>query len=158
MFDARAEALRAQDAPEEALERGLCEAVLLGLWRARNVTGFDALAQHVLGLPLERARALAARGAERRGLQLEQLPDVAVALWLRSEAALLERCPQAAVEVRVEDERVELVLRLPLAPAAQAAEAVAAVGRSAAGLARVLGGEAPREAADARTRGPRGRD
>jgi hypothetical protein len=143
VFDARVERLRRGGVPEPELERGLCDAVLLGLWRGRNVMGFDALAQDVLGVPIERARALAERGASQRGVALSQLPDIAVALWMRSEAALLERHPGAAIEARMNDERIELVISLPLAPALGAAEAVASVGRSAAGLARVLAGEPP---------------
>jgi hypothetical protein len=145
VFDARVERLRRADAPEVELQRGLCEAILLGLWRARSVIDFDAFAQHVLGIPVERAQALAARGAEQRGVRAEQLPQLAVALWMRSEAAVLERCREGAVEVRVEGERLQLVLSLPLAPPVVAAEAVAAVGRAANGLARILAGEPSRE-------------
>ncbi|MFI5306678.1 MAG: hypothetical protein ACHQ53_04950 [Polyangiales bacterium] len=143
VFDARVERLRRPGVSEPELERGLCEAVLVGLWRGRNVMGFDALAQDVLGIPIERARALAMRGAAQRGVALSQLPDIAVALWLRSEAALLDRHPNASIEARVKDERIELVISLPLAPPLAAAEAVASVGRSAVGLARVLAGEPP---------------
>jgi len=97
----------------------------------------------VLDIEPERARLLAGRGAEQSGVGLSQLPDIAVALWLRGEAALLERHPDASIEVRVKDARVELVLSLPLAPPVGAAEAVAALGRTAAGLARVLTSEMP---------------
>jgi hypothetical protein len=143
VFDARVERLRRPGVSEPELERGLCEVALLGLWRGRNVMGFDVLAQDVLGIPIERARALAKRGAEQRGVDLSQLPDIAVALWMRSEAALLDRHPAASIEARVKDERIELVISLPLAPPLAAAEAVASVGRSAVGLARVLAGEPP---------------
>ena len=112
------------------------------------MTGFEAFAQYVIGVPAERARELAPparRSAERCA---RQLPDVAVALWLRSEAALLERCPEAAIEVRTDEGRLQLSLALPLAPALGVAEAVAAIGRSAAGLVRVLESETrPRERA-----------
>jgi hypothetical protein len=115
--------------------------LLLGLWRARSVTGFDAFAQDVVGIDAERARELAARDAAARKHTHEQLPDVAGAVWIRSEAALLERCPEAAVEVRVESGRLQLSLALPLAPALRVAESLAAIGRSAAGLVRVLESE-----------------
>ena len=140
LYDARVERARRalEDGDDAALARQLCESFRLGLWRARNITGFDAFAQHVLGVEAERARALAEAGAAARNVALERLPDVAVALWIRSEAALLERCPAAAVDVRVENGQVLYALSLPLAPALGVAEAVAAVGRSAVGLARVL--------------------
>lgn len=146
VYDARLERLRraAADADDATLERELCIVLLLGLWRARSITGFDAFAQDVVGVPHERAATLARAGADQRGVALERLPDVAVALWLRSEAALLERCPEAAVDVRVEREQLRLSLSLPLAPPERAAEAVAAVGRAAAALARVLASEPPR--------------
>ena len=146
VYDARLERLRtaaAQD-DESALQQQLAVAVLLGLWRARSITGFDGFAQDVVGIEATRARSLAELGAAARGVTLEVLPDVAVALWMRSEAALLERSPDAAVEVRVEGDRLRLSLELPLAPSWRTAEAVAAVGRAAGGLARVLTGEPPR--------------
>jgi len=138
------EALAAGD--DERLGQGLLEARLLGLWRARSVMGFDALAQGVLGVDPTRARELSAAAAERLGVAAqEQLPDIAVALWLRSEAALLDHGQASAVTVRVREGKVELSLVAPLAPVAAIAEAVAAIGRSAAGLTRAieaeLGGE-----------------
>jgi hypothetical protein len=146
VYDARLERLRAAVAQDDqaGLQRQLCVAVLLGLWRARSITGFDGFAQDVVGIDHERARELAEHGAAARGVGLERLPDLAVALWMRSEAALLERSPQAEVDVRVEGERLRLCLELPLVPPARTAEAVAAVGRAAGGLARVLMGEPPR--------------
>jgi hypothetical protein len=144
VYDARCEMLRRALAQgsEPELERQLCDAVLLGLWRARNVTGFDAFVQDVLEIPLERAHALAERGAASRGVVQEQLPDVAVALWLRSEAVLLDHCPEAQVTLALQAEnRFQLCVSLPLAPPARAAEALFAIGRSAGGLARVLAAE-----------------
>lgn len=151
VYDARVErARRLLDGGEQAvLAQQLCEAIQLGLWRARSVTGFDAFAQDVIGVPAENAHELARQHAARQNVALEQLPDVAVALWLRSEAALLERCPEAAIEVRTVEGRLQLSVALPLAPALGVAEAVAAIGRSAAGLVRVLESE---------TRPPRDRD
>jgi hypothetical protein len=46
--------------------------------------------------------------------------------------------------VRVEGDRLRLALDLPLAPAWRSAEAVAAVGRAASGLARALTSDPPR--------------
>jgi hypothetical protein len=151
VYDARVERLRRAHAQgqEPALERQLCDAIRLGIWRARNVTGFEAFAQDVLGVPIERAHTLAERGAAQQGVALERLPEVALALWLRAEAALLERCPGGEVELRIQDgERMQLCLTLPLVPAARSAEAVAAVGRAAAGLARVLAGDPRRREPD----------
>jgi hypothetical protein len=150
VYDARVERLRRAHAQEQeaALERQLCDAIRLGIWRARNVTGFEAFAQDVLGVPIERAHTLAERGASQQGVALERLPEVALALWLRAEAALLERCPGGEVELRIQGERMQLSLTLPLVPAARSAEAVAAVGRAASGLARVLAGDPRRREPD----------
>jgi hypothetical protein len=146
LYDVRVEKARRAlaDGDEAELGRQLCEAVLLELWRARSITSFDAFAQDVVGIEASRARELAQTSASERGVSLERLPDVAVALYARSEVALLERCPGAAVTVKVEGEQLQLVLSLPISPPARAAEAVAAVGRSASGLARVLLDKPPR--------------
>jgi hypothetical protein len=140
VYDARLEQATAAVAggDESALAGLLCDAVLLGLWRARAVTGFDALAQDVIGIDAGRAQELAVAAAAQRGLALERLPDIAVALWMRSEAALLDRCPEASVRVNVSSERLALHLDVPLAPVERATEAVSAVGRAAGGLGRVL--------------------
>jgi hypothetical protein len=140
VYDARLERAAAAntDGDESALAGLLCEAVLLGLWRARAVTGFDALAQDVMGIAVARARELAEAAAAQRGVVLERLPDIAVALWMRGEAALLDRCPEASLRVNVANERIALHLDLPLAPIERATEAVSAVGRAAGGLGRVL--------------------
>jgi hypothetical protein len=159
VYDARVELGRKtlESGSEAELGKQLFDAVRMGLWRARNVTGFEAFAHHVLGVELDRATRLAERCANEHGATLEQLPDIAVALWMRSEAALLERCPEATIDVRVENEKVLLSLVLPLAPPVRAAEAVASIGRSAAGLARVLLDErGPREGGGGDR--PRGRD
>ncbi|HMI92402.1 MAG TPA: hypothetical protein VK509_13595, partial [Polyangiales bacterium] len=100
--------------------------------------GFDALAQDVMGIAVARARELAEAAAAQRGVVLERLPDIAVALWMRGEAALLDRCPEASLRVNVANERVALYLDLPLAPVERTAEAVSAIGRAAGGLGRVL--------------------
>jgi hypothetical protein len=146
VFDARVERLRraVQANDEPLLERDLCAARLLGLWRARNITAFEAFAQDVIGIDPARGAELAERGATARGLPLERLPDVAVALWLRSEAALLERAPEAEVEVLVTGEQLRLALVLPLAPTPRLADALGALSRAMGGLARVLIGEPPR--------------
>lgn len=143
VFDARVERATAAQAAgdESALGQLLCEAVLLGLWRARSVTGFDALAYDVMGVEPVRAEQLAQQSAVARGIALERMPDIAVALWMRSEAALLDRVPEASVRVDSAAERVVLQLDLPLAPADRITEAMSAIGRAASGLARVLEAE-----------------
>lgn len=143
VYDARLErAAAAQKAGDEgALGQLLCEAVQLGLWRARSVTAFEALAQDVMGIDPARAQELAEHAAAARGVVLDRMADVAVALWMRSEAALLDRCPEASVRVDTAAERVLLHLDLPLAPPDRITEAVSAVGRAAGGLARVLEAE-----------------
>jgi hypothetical protein len=143
VYDARLErgATAHAAGDENGLGQLLCEAVLLGIWRARSVTGFEALAQDVMGVDPVHAQELAQRAADARSVALERMPDVAVALWMRSEAALLDRCPEATVRVDTAAERVLLQLDLPLAPPDRITEAVSAIGRAAGGLARVLEAE-----------------
>lgn len=145
VYDARLSRLRqahaaGSDAPLAEL---LCEAVLLGIWRARSVTGFDAFVHDAAGIARPDARALAEQGAAQRGLVLERLPDVAVATWLRAEGALLQSCPDAAVEVHVRDGQLRFALRMPISPPARVAETIAAIGRAVAGLESIAAGPSP---------------
>lgn len=145
VYDTRVGRLRraAAEGDEIGLGEQLCDAILLGFWRARSVTGFEALAHDVVGIEPERAWALAEQSATERGLSLERMPDIAVAVWLRTECALIESCPEAAVEVRVDGERLHVALALPIAPPAMVADGLAAVGKNAESLSRVFQGEAP---------------
>jgi hypothetical protein len=133
VFDVRVERLRraVQASDEAALEQQLFEAVQLGLWRARNVTGLDALCEGVIGLPIARGEALVEQAVQARGASRDRLPDSAIALWMRSEAGLLEHCEEGAVEVRVEDEQLRIALALPLGTPERAADALMALGQNA---------------------------
>jgi hypothetical protein len=152
VFDARVErmeaAARGGEDGREALSLALCEAVRLGLWRARQLTGFEALAADVLQLDPAEARQLAVAAGEARGWPMERLPDTAVALWLRGEAALLERCPEGRLDANVVDDELVLRVVLPLSPAGLAAEALGAIGRKAAGLSRAVDEERERRRAE----------
>lgn len=140
VFDARVARLRAAVAAEDeaALERLLYEAVLLGLWRARNVQGLDALCEGVVGMRGPRAEELIKRAAEARGRSAAQLAESAVALWLRGEAALLNTCDAASIEVRSDGETLQIQLTVPLESPEQAADALAAIGHNARGLGKAL--------------------
>jgi len=133
--DGLREALARRPAPEaeEALARGLADAVRMGLWRGRSVTSFEAFAQDLLGLDPEEARALAARGAEAQGVPCDRCSEEAVAAWLRTEAGLLEEGQAGEVTVAPGAEGEVLRLELPIggAPAG-----IMAVGRRMAPLAR----------------------
>lgn len=74
----------------ERLGRELLEAVQMGLWRGRSLTSFEAFAEQVVGLAPSEAQSLAERGAALQGVAADRVTDEAVALWMRSEAALLE--------------------------------------------------------------------
>ena len=135
VFDARVDRLRAAvKAEDEAgLERLLYEASLLGLWRARNVQGLDALCEGVIGLPSARGEALLKQAEAMRG-EAAQLPEAAIALWMRSEAALLNTCNEAHIEVRLEGDELKLQLAVPLRTPELAADALMAIGHNARGL------------------------
>jgi hypothetical protein len=151
VYDARVQQLRAAaEAParEAELARGLYEAQRLALWRARQLTGFDAFAVDVVGLERDRAHALVEALVAEHQLPDEPLPDTAVALWLRGESALLERCPEGSIEAWVEEGELELRIVLPLEPAARAGEALGAIGRKASGLSRLLEEERDKRAAE----------
>jgi hypothetical protein len=152
VFDARLarlqQALEAEDV--SALAAGLYDAEQLGLWRARNVTGFEALCENVLGLPKERGAALVAEEAAKRDepMPVARLTDAAIALWMRCEAALLEGCPEVGVELASEAGRVVLRLDAPNERPELVAEALGALGRKARGLWDALTAERPRPPRD----------
>lgn len=140
VFDARVERLRrAVAAGDEArLAQLLLEAALLGLWRARNVQGLEALCDGVIGLPSARGEELLQRAEEASGRSAARLPDAAVALWLRSEAALLGVCDEARIAVGVEGDALQLQLAVPLHAPDAAAHALIALGHNARSLGQAL--------------------
>lgn len=71
-----------------AHERALAEAVLLGVWRGRSLTSFDAFVEGLLELKADEARAAAERGAEAMGVPCEAASEEFVAVWMRAESAL----------------------------------------------------------------------
>lgn len=131
LFDARVDALREAQAehPNDAaatdrLARGLAEAVLLGLWRGRSVTGFDAFAFDVLGIePVEAAR-LADEGARALGVPRDRLTDEAIAAWMRTEVALLETGVRGAVRAHPADDGEVLRIELDVGRAPEALDAI----------------------------------
>jgi hypothetical protein len=134
--DARVERLEAlrHDGAEEPLGDALAEAVLLGLWRGRALTGLEALAENVLGFSPSEAMRLAGAGASRAGLPCETLRPELVAAWFRAEAALLEEKQVARVRAgrSPEGEPVLMVI----VPGVRAADALHAIGRRMTPLVR----------------------
>lgn len=116
VFEARVRTMKAAlEAGDEArLSEELAEAVLLELWRANSVVSFEALAEAVLGMALDRAEALAKSGKARLGLA-DALPEPVVAVWMRAEAALVVEGGGGRAHVR----GTQLVVEMPLASAAQ---------------------------------------
>jgi hypothetical protein len=145
VYDARVTRLRkaAADGDEAALAKGLCDAVRLTIWRARNVTEFQAFAESVVGVSPERAQTLARAGAEQQGVSLEMLPAHVVALWLRLEAALLRSSPDASVGVSGVRDTLALELHVPAREIARAVEGFFDMGEAASGLRRFLRADAP---------------
>lgn len=154
VYDRRVARLRAavgrDDTP--ALEQGLYEVQLLALWRARNVTDFDAFGEHVVGLGVERARELAKAGAVRFSAgsgaapETETLSRELVALWVRAEASLIQISPTASVRVVRGDGGPELELRLAASPVPAAVEALRSLGPALVGLAKLTSTEVPERA------------
>ncbi|AKF03363.1 hypothetical protein [Sandaracinus amylolyticus] len=133
--DARIKRLRsAIDAGDEyVLAEELADAVRLGVWRGHKIVDFDVFAEAVLGLGIDRARALAQQGAAALDVPCEIADEQTVALWMRAESGLLEHAPESRVSLR----GGRLVLEVPFA---RAAEALSGVGRRAAPLAKPQGG------------------
>lgn len=132
VFDARVKRMRAaiERGDEQTLGEELLDAVRLALWRANNVIGFDVLAEAVLGVASDKARALAHAAAERLGEKAAIEDEVTLALWMRTEAGLLEHAPDASVRLL----EGRLYLEVPLD---RAAAGLAGVGRRAAPMVQV---------------------
>lgn len=129
--EARVRRLRAaiEAGDEAALGEELADAVRLAIWKALNVVGFDVLADAVLGIEAKRARALAKARAAELGETCEPADEKTIALWMRTEAGLLEVAPDARAVLRGGRLRIDV-------PFARAAEALSGVGRRAAPLAK----------------------
>lgn len=134
VYEARERRLRAalEAGDDEALALELMEAARLRLWRAHNIVGWDVFVEHVLGISLERASELLARGAARWG-SADPAPEEVVAGWMRAEAGLLEASPAGVARLQGAPGEERLVLEVSMA---DAPVALAAVGRRAAPLAR----------------------
>lgn len=148
VYDRRVATLRAAATREDqaALEAGLYEAQCLGLWRARNVTDFDAFAEHVVGMGVERARELAEAGAARGAAGTTPLAREFVALWVRTEAALLKICPTARARIVRGAAGLELEIRVDADPVPRAVEALRELGPALTGLAKLTSSEVPERA------------
>jgi hypothetical protein len=101
----------------------LAEARRLGLWRAKNLVGWNAFVEDILQLSLDAATELLG------SREIKPLSDVAIATWLRAEAGLLEIDDSATVHLR--NDRLVLEIDPP-----KAASALTAVGRRCAPLVR----------------------
>ena len=148
VYDRRVVALRkaAESDDADALAVGLYEAQCLGLWRARNITDFEAFAENVAGVQAERAQSLIGIAVARLGEVERPLPTEIVALWVRTEAALVQVAATAAVHVVIASDGPKLQLEVPAKPAARAVDALRAVAAGVAGLGKLLasGVEPPR--------------
>jgi hypothetical protein len=127
VYDARAASMRALWADGQADEAALTqlsqllhEAQRLTLWRARRITGFDALAEQVVGIRPDRAQQLVDAWTEQSGESAAELNERTVAVWLRIEAGLYEGDESVRVHLRggPQGERFELSVRLSGASAA----------------------------------------
>lgn len=138
VYDVRVARLRADVAAgrEAEVRSGLEDARRLTLWRARNVTDYRAFAESVVGI----TPALADELCTGEG---EKLPEHAIALAIRLEAALLARSPGAHVRLYADPSGLRMALDLSAADVPRAVEALSDAGRAATGLRRFLRDEGP---------------
>jgi hypothetical protein len=116
----------------------LAEAAQLEVWRGHSIVGWDAFAEDVLGLSRNEAAELLEVGA--REIGAKRASDEVIAVWMRTEAGLIEAGADAHVGLR----EGRLVIDVPIG---DAPAALAAAGRRIAPLAREQA-EAPREVID----------
>ena len=123
---------------EERLSEELAVAQSCAVYRGHSIVSFEAFVEAVLGLRVDRARALAKAGRSALGLP-DNLTEAQIAIWLRAEAGVIEVAPEGRVEVR------DGIMTLSM-PLSRAAEALSAVGFREAPIARA--GEGPRTVVD----------
>lgn len=140
VYDAHVDRIRTALAESDevtlAQELGVVHAT--ALFRGHSIVSFEAFAEAVVGLPADRAIALAKSGRVALGLP-DVLTEADVAVWLRAEAGVLEITSQGRVEVR------DGVMTLTI-PIHDAAAALAAVGFREAPIAKAK--EGPRTVVD----------
>ncbi len=134
VFDRRLGELKAAKGDE--LADALCDAVLLGLWRARRLTSLDVLVSEMLELDPARAHELAGQAATRRGLACETQREELVAVWMRFEAAQIEAELTGRATLRATPTGPVLSLELP---PAEVAQGIVVAGRKIAPLATAAG-------------------
>lgn len=122
----------------ERLAEELAVVYATASFRGHSIVSFEAFAEAVVGMPADRAIALAKAGRVALGLP-EALTEAEIAVWLRAEAGVLEVTTSGRVTVR------DGVMTLSI-PLARAAEALAAVGFREAPIARSA--EGPRTVVD----------
>ena len=72
-------------------------------WRGRSITDIDAIVEQLLELDAKEARAKAIAGCKALGFPADPLDDETIAIWMRTEAALLEADVPAVVTVEAGD-------------------------------------------------------
>ncbi len=140
VYDRRVLALRGalQRDDTDALGVGLYEAQCLGLWRARNITDFEAFAENVVGIQTERAHSLVDAASARAGHAPMLLGHEVIALWVRTEAALVPLCADAIVHVSFVNDAPWIQVHLPALPVVRAVDALKSIGPGLSGLGRLI--------------------
>jgi hypothetical protein len=126
------------DETRARLSEALAVVYACGTYRGYSIVSFEAFAEAVIGMPADRAIALARAGCVSLGLP-KSLSEAEIAVWLRAEAGVIEVTPKGRVEVR----NGTMTLTIPIGVAA---EALAAVGFREAPIARTH--EGPRTVVD----------
>ncbi len=126
------------DETRTRLSEELAVVYACAIYRGYSIVSFEAFAEAVLGMPADRAIALARAGRVSLGLP-EALTEAEIAVWLRAEAGVCEITSQGRVEVR----KGVMTLTIPIGVAA---EALSAVGFREAPIARTH--EGPRTVVD----------
>jgi len=130
VYDAKVEAVRA--ASPEDRPALLAEAAWTRWYRGRSITTLEALAEDVLEIPADDAKALAEEGAKAAGLPMDALRDPLVAAWFRAVVALEEE--ELVAEVRIVAGEKGARLRVEVGP--DPAQALHSIGRRMTTLVR----------------------
>ena len=113
---------------ERQLAKAMAVVHATASFRGYSIVNFEVFAEAVIGIPADRAFALARAGRMTLGIH-EAMTEADIAVWLRAEAGVRESSRDATVEVT----KGVLTITMPLE---QAAEVLAAVGFREAPIAR----------------------
>ncbi len=115
VFDHRVNLILARKSENQDLADALAEAWAMRLWRGRSIASFEAFVADVLELSPDDALQSVKRTCSSLEIPADGLSDEAIAIWFRSESALLDADLEGRVRVAVAAGETGETIRLEVA-------------------------------------------